>query len=151
MSERSTRLTRRSALQAGGAALAVGLAGCSSGDGGSGDSGPYDGWLNSANWSESVTDATGQASVTVEVGAGGGYAFAPAAVRVSAGTEVVWEWLGRGGSHNVKHVEDEFESELVVEEGHTFSHTFDSAGVYKYVCVPHRSTGMKGVVEVVEG
>lgn len=149
MRERNTPLTRRHLLGVSATALSLGLAGCSDGGGSSGSE-PYGGWLNDANGFESVVDATGQGSVTVAVGTATGYGFDPAALRVSLGTEVRWEWTGRGGSHNVKHVNDDFQSDLVAEEGHIFSHTFDATGVYRYVCVPHRSTGMKGVVEVVE-
>jgi halocyanin-like protein len=89
--------------------------------------------------------------VTVTVGAqgNGGYlAFDPAAVRVSSGTTVTWEWTGQGGSHNVVAEDGSFESELVAEEGHTFSHTFEESGAYRYYCQPHETLGMNGAVVV---
>jgi halocyanin-like protein len=98
-----------------------------------------------------VVDETGRSSVTVTVGAdgnGGNLAFDPAVVRVSAGTEVTWEWNGMGGSHNVVAEDGSFESELTTEEGHTFSHTFEESGVYTYSCQPHKTLGMKGAVVV---
>ena len=55
-----------------------------------------------------MVDRTGQSSVEVAVGAagnGGNFAFGPAAVKVSKGTKVVWEWNGKGGTHNVKATE----------------------------------------------
>ena len=77
------------------------------------------------------------------------FAFAPAAVRVSPGTTVVWEWTGNGGTHNVVNREDGlFESELTVSEGHTFEYTFEESGEYRYVCIPHETLGMVGVVVV---
>jgi len=105
------------------------------------DVGNYDG----------VTDETGSSEVTVSVGAegnGGNFAFAPSAVRVSTGTTVVWEWTGQGAQHNVAAEDADFESELSQEEGFTFEHTFEESGTYRYVCTPHRSLGMKGVVVV---
>jgi halocyanin-like protein len=84
----------------------------------------------------------------VEVGAGDGLAFGPAAVAVSTGTTVTWEWTGEGGQHNVAGSDGDFESETVGEEGHTFEHTFDATGEFTYFYQPHKMMGMKGVVVV---
>ncbi len=125
-----------------------------SGSGESGDSGSsasFDGWLDSADNFDGVVDETGSSDVTVEVGTeanGGYYGFGPAAVKVSAGTTVTWEWTGEGASHNVVAEDGSFESELVGEEGHTFTHTFEETGTTKYACTPHKAMGMKGVVVV---
>jgi len=103
--------------------------------------------------SDDPVDETGSGEVRIVVGArtnGGYFGFDPDAVRVSPGTTVTWEWSGRGGEHNVVHEGGEFESELTDEEGHTFSHTFDAAGTYDYVCSPHREQGMTGTVIVEE-
>ncbi|MDS0276889.1 halocyanin domain-containing protein [Halomicroarcula sp. S1AR25-4] len=103
------------------------------------------------NFDGTVADETGTGNVEVTVGAegnGGAYAFAPAAVRIDAGTDVNWSWTGEGGSHNVVHEEGEFESDLVTESGNDFQHTFESAGVYLYYCQPHKSLGMKGAIIV---
>jgi len=86
--------------------------------------------------------------VTVNVGANDGLSFGPAAVAVSSGTTVVWEWTGQGGDHNVSATDGEFESDTAGEEGHTFEHTFEEAGTYTYVCTPHEAVGMKGAVYV---
>lgn len=121
-----------------------------SGDGGSSDGG-YGDFLSDVDYDGSPTDKTGSSEVTVVVGAegnGGNFAFDPVVVKVSKGTTVVWEWNGKGGSHNVFAENGDFESEIVAEEGHTFSHTFESAGAVKYSCEPHKSLGMKGVVVV---
>ncbi|WP_435073399.1 halocyanin domain-containing protein [Halorubrum sp. HHNYT27] len=144
---------------------ATALAGCSGGgdggDGGSGgsdgDSGgqqflsqepDYGGFLEEANNYEQTLDMTDSDSVTVEVGAGEGLAFGPAAVAVSSGTTVTWEWTGEGGQHNVSGADGNFESETVGEEGHTFEHTFEESGVHTYACTPHEAVGMKGAVYV---
>lgn len=110
----------------------------------------YDDWLADANNVDGVVDRTGQAEVVVEVGAAGGYGFAPAAVRVSPGTTVTWTWTGVGGAHNVVHVDEAFRSEFSSERGYTFSHRFDGPGVFRYVCEPHQMQGMKGLVEVAD-
>ncbi|MFD1600945.1 halocyanin domain-containing protein [Halobellus rarus] len=158
------------------AAITAGLAGCSGGSGGgsgdgssgsdesSGDSGgdgsgdggstpSFDGYLAETSNYDGVADRTGNDEVTVTVGAeanGGNFGYGPAAVRVSPGTTVVWEWNGRGSLHNVAAEDGSFESEQVQESGHTFSQTFEETGTVKYYCTPHETIGMKGVVVVEE-
>ncbi|MFB6301753.1 MAG: halocyanin domain-containing protein [Haloferacaceae archaeon] len=112
----------------------------------------FGGWMSGVgNYSE-VVDKTGSGSVTIQVGAegnGGAFAFGPAAVQVDPGTKITWEWTGEGGQHNVVAQSGaDFQSQLTGEAGFTFSQTFDSEGVIKYYCQPHRSLGMKGVVVV---
>lgn len=113
----------------------------------------FDGWLSDVtNYSELV-DERGSAEVTVTVGAqqgGGPFGFGPPAIQVDPGTTVSWEWNGDGGQHNVEHLDGDYQSELYTEAGTHFSHTFESEGVSKYFCDPHRPVGMKGVVVVGE-
>jgi serine/threonine-protein kinase len=128
------------------------LAGCFGADGE--DSLSMDDHLSGAQgYDGSVTDRTGEDEVTVEVGAGNGLAFAPAAVRVDAGTTVLWEWTGQGGEHNVVSTASsdvDFESDRHMDAGQHFERTFENAGNALYVCEPHETSGMKGAVEVVE-
>lgn len=108
-------------------------------------------WLADTDDAGSVVDETGRSEVTVTVGAegnGGGFGFGPPVVRVDPGTTVTWEWNGAGGSHNVVARDDAFESPMQGDQGDTFSHAFDSAGVTGYYCAPHRAMGMKGAVVV---
>jgi len=167
------RTSRRTLIRGIGAAATVGvLAGCSTdtqGDGGDGGDGGSDGggsdgggsdtsvpsavddYLSGAqNYDGEAADETGTDSPTVNVGAGNGLAFGPAAVRVSSGTTVTWEWTGEGGGHNVVHQDGEFSSgdEFVSEEGHTYEYTFEESGNYLYYCEPHQASGMKGAVIV---
>lgn len=158
-------LRRRSLLKGvGTAAITTTLAGCGgSSDSGGGDdtssddsgsqflaSEPnYDGWFEDVDNYDRTRDLTGQNSVTISVGAGeNGLLFNPPAVAVSPNTTVVWEWTGKGSTHNVAGENREFESETVVEEGHTYEQTFSETGVIKYYCTPHRSLGMKGAIVV---
>jgi serine/threonine-protein kinase len=166
------RLSRRRYVVGTGAALTTGaLAGCSGGGGGGEGSGDgtageavddvpseIDDYLteNEARLYEgTIMDYTGQDEVVVDVGAGDvGFAFDPAAIRIDAGTTVVWEWTGEGGAHNVASAEgsaSEFDSgDAVAEEGTTFEQSFDEAGIQLYYCTPHQANGMHGAVEVVE-
>lgn len=90
--------------------------------------------------------------MTVRVGVSGDmgyYKFGPAAVAVSPGTVVTWEWTGRGGEHDVAALEGSFDSgDPVRAAGTTFDRTFDAPAVYRYYCTPHRSLGMRGAVFV---
>ncbi|MGH8952057.1 MAG: cupredoxin domain-containing protein [Acidimicrobiia bacterium] len=65
-------------------------------------------------------------------------------VTIEEGDTVTWVWDDGGTSHDVSG--DGFKSE-VQSEG-TFTHTFDDAGTYPYVCTLH--SGMKGTVTVVD-
>ena len=118
---------------------------------GGGGTPSFDGWMENVDNYDGVADETGSDEVTVAVGAegnGGAYAFDPPAIRVSSGTTVVWEWTGQGAQHNVAAEGGGFESDLSAEEGFTFEHAFSESGTSKYVCTPHRTLGMKGVVVV---
>ena len=106
-------------------------------------------WFANTGNADSVADRTDQSEVTVQVGTSGNgpaFGFGPAAVRVDPGTTVVWEWTGEGGQHDAVAGDGSFESPLQ-QEG-TFEHTFESAGVTKYACTPHKTMGMKGAVIV---
>ena len=163
-------LTRRAVLS-GSVAVAAGLAGCSGGGGSgsgegtgdpigpatataSGDAGASDAaeaYLSNTDNFDGVVDKPGSSEVPVTVGSdanGGNFGFEPAAIRVSPGTTVVWEWNGLGSSHNVVAEDGSFESDLVAEKGHTFTRTFEEPGTVRYYCTPHRTMGMKGVVVV---
>jgi len=121
-----------------------------------GGGGPPDfgGFLDDVgNFDGSVTDARGQDQVSVAVGAqgnGGAFAFDPPAIHVDNGATVVWEWTGEGGGHNVvEEGGDVIDSgEPVATGGETYEVTFDTDGIYNYVCEPHVSLGMKGSVVV---
>jgi len=140
-------MNRRQVLRAG-AGLAAATAGLAAGTGGAAAQ-DYDGWLEDVDNYEGTVDYRGQDEVTVAVGAGNGLLFSPPAILVDAGTTVVWEWTGEGGQHNVVDNGERFASELVEEGGHTFEQAFEEEGtVVQYLCQPHESVGMKGVVAV---
>lgn len=149
-----TNTDRRTFVKlAGTAAIAPAIAGCSSGEGSNGGENDVpqeiDEYLSDANeYDGTLTDHTGESQVTVEVGAGDGLAFAPAALRIDTGTTVVFEWTGEGGGHNVIAEEGSFESDLYSDSGATFEHTPEEAGNYRYYCDPHKSSGMKGGIVV---
>ena len=109
-----------------------------------------DGWLSDTGNYDSVEGMTGESAVTVEVGArgnAGANAFAPAAIEISPGTTVTWEWVD--GHHNVVATDGEFNSGKP-EQNATFQHTFETPGMVRYYCEPHRRVDMKGAVVVAE-
>ncbi len=122
-----------------------------SGSSGESGSGQFDGWFSNVSNYDGVVDETGQSEVTVRVGVegnNGSNGFGPAAVRVDSGTTVVWEWTGKGSSHNVVAQNADWGSDYQNSEGATFEHTFSEPGTHRYVCEPHKTMGMKGVVVV---
>ncbi|WP_129116296.1 halocyanin domain-containing protein [Halegenticoccus tardaugens] len=151
-------VSRRQLLQSASGILVIGsVAGCLGGDTrGSGGDSDGDGktsvneWLANTGNYESLRDLTGKTSVTVKVGDQGNAgrnAFAPAAIRITPGTTVTWNWVD--GYHNVVANGGEFDSGNP-EQNMTFEHTFESPGTYLYYCEPHESIGMKGAIVVEE-
>ena len=139
-------VTRRRVLAALGTAGAVGVAGCAGGGASAQDD--YD---------------VGMTAV----------AFDPVEITVSVGDTVVWantssrghtvtaygsgipdeaEFFASGGYDSTEAARDAFGSELggLIESGDTWSHTFEVAGEYEYVCLPHEASGMVGTVVVEE-
>jgi halocyanin-like protein len=165
--------TRRGVLKAGAAGVAtLGLSTAVSGQ----QSSAYGGYLaEEGTWDGLTADATGLDEVTIEVGAAGNngnFAFAPPVVLVEPGTTVQWQWTGAGGGHNVVHFpqdvdasnltnedffdqfafnsQTETEGTTISEEGFVYEYTAEETGVFPYVCTPHRTLQMKGVLVVGE-
>ncbi len=148
-----TDTTRRGAMAlAGGAALA-GLSGPASAQSEGPTTKPdFGDWLDDVDGG--VRDARGQDSVTVRVGDsgnGGTFAFRPANLWIDPGTTVTFEWVSN--THNVA-VEDQPDGaswsghETVENQGFSFETTFETGGLYRYFCSPHRSAGMLGGIAV---
>lgn len=87
--------------------------------------------------------------------------FEPTEIEVAVGEEVTWRNVGKIG-HTVtadkSKVADrsrvsvpagtrEWDSGFV-NEGQSFSRTFETGGTYRYVCIPHEGAGMVGTVVV---
>lgn len=119
-------------------------------DTGSEPSAAVDDHLSDANgYDGTLTDMTGEESVTIEVGVGEveNYAFSPTAVRVDVDTKVTWEWVSDG--HTVTSVSESEEPDTSIEpEGFEFNHTFDESETVLYECAPHSALGMLGAVVV---
>lgn len=102
-----------------------------------------------------------------------GVAFKPPTLTVSAGTTVVWQntssrshsvtayeaslpegaaFFATGGYETEVDAREAWESdgEGVIGTSETFEHTFEIPGKYRYVCLPHETSGMIGTIEVTE-
>ncbi len=165
-----TPVDRRSFLRLSGIAALSGLAGCGSqsapDDGGSpspsststpGASGtPGADSLGSSSGLRS--SATVQATVLESDQGAGRFVNTPAVVWLESGGSITWEIAG--GSHSVTAYHPKYDRALRIPEaaspfdsgvlaaGETFSHAFESPGVYNYFCRPHEGLGMVGLVIV---
>lgn len=101
------------------------------------------------NWEGSMADNTDRDTVSVTITVDPDFAYDPAGMFISEGTEVTWEWDHDGDSHTVTHDNgDEFDSGIISGEGETFTHTFEDTGTYLIICTPHQGIGMLGAVVV---
>ncbi|EMA22990.1 MULTISPECIES: halocyanin domain-containing protein [Haloarcula] len=150
----------RTAGGAAGAAATLSATGSAAAQEEGGDGGEtvpdYGGFLDSVgNFDGTTVDATGQDTVTVEVGVqanGGAYGFGPPAVHVDNGATVQFEWTGNGGGHNVVSDGDGplDSGSTTSSAGVNYEHTFEEDGIYPYLCVPHEGLNMKGAIVVGE-
>lgn len=142
----SSQLSRRHVLLAAGA-ITGGLAGCLGEEGWDvdEDAPPEEQirqFLDGANGSDEIVDRTDASTVRIENGRGedvSGFAFSPAAVRISQGTTVVWEWVD-GSAHTVTHENgDAFDSGREAGAGFEYERVFDDPGLVLYICEPHQN------------
>jgi plastocyanin len=71
-------------------------------------------------------------------------AFDPETLNISKGTTV--KWINKDDADHTVTSSDGFFDSKTVAGGDTFQHTFDSTGIYDYVCTIH--SGMSGTVNV---
>lgn len=74
-----------------------------------------------------------------------GFQFQPAEITVAAGTTVTWTNKD-GFAHTVKDDSGLFDESENLDEGDSFSFTYDAPGTYRYICGIHNS--MIGTVVV---
>ncbi|MBI5090741.1 MAG: cupredoxin family copper-binding protein [Actinobacteria bacterium] len=72
------------------------------------------------------------------------FAFTPPELTVAVGTTVTWT-NGDSFAHTVDAADDTFVSESL-DQGATFTHTFDAAGTFAYICGIHPSMAATVVV-----
>lgn len=95
--------------------------------------------------------------------------FDPADITIDAGRQVTWtndggaphtasayenaipadaSYFASGGYESEQAVRQSTSARGFLEDGDTYSHTFDVAGTYRYFCLPHEENGMIGRVIV---
>lgn len=139
-----------------------------SGDGTTGGSGADNGTTSDDTSTDGAATAGGGGSggKTVAAGPNGSLVFEPEQIEVSVGDTVTWEFESTGHNVSARPQDsdkvsipdgaesfasyDNGDSFAVVSEGETYEHTFETAGDYTYVCIPHTSSGMIGTVTVSE-
>lgn len=94
-------------------------------------------------YGEHETVEISQKSTTIEIK---NIKFQPKGIRVKPGTAVTW--VNRDKVvHNVRQVQSAFLSPDVLNQGDTFTFTFNEPGTYRYVCTYHHPNQL-GVVIV---
>lgn len=139
-SDADERVTRRRFLRTGAGAAAAGVAATGTAAAQE-DEGGEDG------------GGGGGGETVVTVGPGGNNTFDPETAYVQPGGTVRWQWDSSG--HNVvaestPSGSDWAGHEPLEDSGFEYEHTFETEGTYEYVCTPHASLGMEGVVEVTQ-
>ena len=73
------------------------------------------------------------------------------------GHEITWEWASADKPHNVVQIAQTGTEEAAFDSGEpqqgnniTFRYTFEEAGIYRYVCTPHRQQTGRGAIVVVD-
>jgi plastocyanin len=74
-------------------------------------------------------------------------AFAPLEVHIQPGQTVMWT-NSEPLQHTVTADDASFDSGLI-DQGDTFSQSYDAPGTYPYYCIPHGSAGLKGMAATV--
>ena len=137
------------------ASAAAGTAAAQEGGGGGTTQPVFPDYVSDAAGGE-YSDMRGSSEVTEEVGAGSNQvAYAPTNIWVEPGTTVTFEWVSNG--HNVlPNTQPEGagwsgSGQSLEDSGFTYSHTFETEGMYTYYCSPHEQLGMKGAIAVGTG
>lgn len=96
------------------------------------------------------TTASAQKTVTITDNS-----FSPSSLTITPGTKVTWVNKSSGTQHTTTSgtgckPDGKWNSGNLDPNG-SFSHTFQTAGTYKYFCIPHCSVGMVGTIEVKGG
>jgi plastocyanin len=76
------------------------------------------------------------------------YEFLPDALSVQVGEKVTWTFTNGGHTTTSRPGQPESWNSDLKDAGQTFERTFNRPGRYRYICIPHESIGMTGVVQV---
>lgn len=86
----------------------------------------------------------GAATHTVEIR---NFSFTPSELTIALGDTVTWVWIDTHHSTTRTGQPESWDSGVVMQAGFQFSHTFQTAGTFGYVCSPHAAF-MSGTIIV---
>src|SRR5438067_5704155 len=92
------------------------------------------------------------ATIDVTVAPNGDLVFSPSSVTIHPGDTVRWTWAAsfHSSTSGIPGAPNGIWDSGILNQGATFSHTFNSAGTFPYYCIPHGGCcGMVGTVIVV--
>src|SRR5436189_2771949 len=95
--------------------------------------------------------AASATTVDVTIGPNGNLVFSPSSVTIHPGDQVKWTWgsSGHSSTSGSPGMPNGIWDSGILNQGATFSHTFNSAGTFPYYCIPHGGCcGMVGTVVV---
>jgi len=133
-----SRSARQLALSFGAVVAVIALGACGSSSKGNSSA------TTAASAGTTATTAGGAAAATAGAVQIKGFAFKPGDLTIKTGTEVTWT-NEDSTTHKIKSDDGSFNSEGL-GNGATFSHTFDKAGTFPYICSIHPT--MKGTITV---
>jgi plastocyanin len=76
----------------------------------------------------------------------GEHFFDPSLLKVTVGTTVIWHNSGEQ-AHDIHARDGSFDSNLL-DQGGTFTYTFNKPGKFPYYCMPHEGDGMFAEIDV---
>src|SRR5216110_1877420 len=95
--------------------------------------------------------AASATTVDVTVGPNGNLVFSPSSVTIHPGDQVKWTWgsSGHSSTSGSPGMPNGIWDSGILNQGATFTHTFNSTGTFPYYCTPHGGCcGMVGMVTV---
>jgi plastocyanin len=96
-----------------------------------------------------ASNASSGREVTVDMmDESGDYAFGPDALAFSIGETVTLKMTSQNEFHSFTVDSLDIDVEVEAGETSTLTYTFDKAGTYDLICIPHESLGMVGTITV---
>ncbi len=98
------------------------------------------------------TSSASAATIDVTVAPNGNLVFSPSSVTIHPGDTVRWTWGAsfHSSTSGIPGAPNGIWDSMILSQGATFSHTFNSTGTFPYYCIPHGGCcGMVGTVSVV--
>ena len=93
--------------------------------------GSYGGMMGGYNTNIQTTPATGVTSIAIQ-----NFAYQPANVQIKAGATLTW--TNRDSApHTVTFKDSSLKSSGILQQGNSFSYTFNTPGTYSYYCAVH--------------